>query len=136
MNNESVKKSPEKSVEVLEGAKMVKQKICIKNQHVYNNCYGLRSRAIKELYTTETRCRVLKTRESQYSPSYGLAPKKDSLKLVVKTFSIPRSENILYTEEFCVSPENALKCTKRYIWFNLMPLVASSNNIYMFENST
>ena len=49
MKNESVKKSLEKSKNVLEEKrKMFKQKICIKkDQHVYNNCYELRSRAIK-----------------------------------------------------------------------------------------
>ena len=48
MKNERVEKSLEKSKNVLEEKrKMVKQKICIKNQHVYNNCYKLRSRAIK-----------------------------------------------------------------------------------------
>ena len=50
MKNESVRKSPEKSKNVLEEKrKMVKQKICIKkDRHVYNNCYELRSRAIKK----------------------------------------------------------------------------------------
>ena len=49
MKNESVKESLEKSKKVLEEKrKMVKRKICIKkDQHVYNNCYELRSRAIK-----------------------------------------------------------------------------------------
>ena len=43
---ESVKKSLEKSKNVLEEKrKNVKQKICIK-KHVYNNCYELRSRSI------------------------------------------------------------------------------------------
>ena len=47
MKNESVKKSLEKSNNVLEEKrKMVKRKICIKNTHAYNNCYELRSRAI------------------------------------------------------------------------------------------
>ena len=48
MKNESVKKSLEKSKNVLEEKrKMVKQKICMKkDQDVYNNCYELRSRAI------------------------------------------------------------------------------------------
>ena len=45
MMNESVKKSLEKSKNVLEEKrKIVKQKICIKKDtHVYNNCYELRS---------------------------------------------------------------------------------------------
>ena len=49
MKNESVKKSLEKSKNVLEEKrKTVKRKICIKKYtHVYNNCYELRSRAIK-----------------------------------------------------------------------------------------
>ena len=49
MMNESVKKSLENSKNVLEEkSKIVKQKNCIKkNKHVYNNCYELRSRAIK-----------------------------------------------------------------------------------------
>ena len=49
MKNESVKKSLEKSKNVLEEKrKTVKRKICIKKDtHVYNNCYELRSRAIK-----------------------------------------------------------------------------------------
>ena len=48
MKNESVKKSLEKSKNALqEKHKIVKQNICIKkDQHVYNNCYELRSRAI------------------------------------------------------------------------------------------
>ena len=48
MMNESVKKSLEKSKNVLEeNRKNVKRKICIKNDtHVYNNFYELRSRAI------------------------------------------------------------------------------------------
>ena len=47
--NESVKKSHEKSKNVLEEKrKIVKQKICTKkDQHVYNNCYEFCSRAIK-----------------------------------------------------------------------------------------
>ena len=49
MMNESVKKSLEKSKNVLEEKrKIVKQKICIKKTHVYNNCYELRSRAINK----------------------------------------------------------------------------------------
>ena len=48
MINESVKKSLQKSKNVLEEKrKIVKPKICIKKKHVYNNCYELRSRAIK-----------------------------------------------------------------------------------------
>ena len=48
MKNASVKNSLEKSKNVLEEKrKMVKRKTCIKNQHVYNNCYERRSRAIK-----------------------------------------------------------------------------------------
>ena len=49
MINESVKKSLEKSKNVLEEKrKIVKRQICIKkDKHVYNNCYELRSRAIK-----------------------------------------------------------------------------------------
>ena len=48
MKNESVKKSLEKSKNVLEEKrKTVKRKICIKKAHVYNNSYELRSRAIK-----------------------------------------------------------------------------------------
>ena len=50
MKNESVKKSLEKSKNVLEEKrKTVQQKICIKKTHVYNNCYELRSRAIKHM---------------------------------------------------------------------------------------
>ena len=46
MKNESVKKSPEKSKNILEEKrKMVKRKICIKD--VYNIFYELRSVAIK-----------------------------------------------------------------------------------------
>ena len=50
MNNESAKKSLEKSKNVPEEKrKMVGRKICIeKDQHVYNNCYERRSRAIKK----------------------------------------------------------------------------------------
>ena len=50
MKNESVKKSLEKSKNVLEEKrKTVKRKICIKKDtHVYYNCYELRSRAIKK----------------------------------------------------------------------------------------
>ena len=52
MENEIVKKSLEKSKNVLEEKrKNVKQKICIKKDtHVYNNCYELRSRAINNTY--------------------------------------------------------------------------------------
>ena len=48
MNNESVKPL-DKSKNVLEEKrKMIKQKVCTKkNKNVYNNCYELRSRAIK-----------------------------------------------------------------------------------------
>ena len=50
MKNESEKKSLEKSKNVLEEKrKKVKRKVCIKKQHVYNNCYELRSRAINKL---------------------------------------------------------------------------------------
>ena len=50
MKNKSVKKSFEKSQNVLEEKRtIVEQKICIKNQHVYNNCYELRSRAINNI---------------------------------------------------------------------------------------
>ena len=50
MMNESVKKSLEKSKNVLEEKrKIVKRKICIKKDtHVCNNCYELRSRAINK----------------------------------------------------------------------------------------
>ena len=42
MKNESVKKSLEKTKNVLEEKrKMVKRKTCKKDQHVYNNCYEL-----------------------------------------------------------------------------------------------
>ena len=48
--NESVKKSLEKSKNVLEEKRnIVKRKICIKKTHVYDNCYELRLRAIKNL---------------------------------------------------------------------------------------
>ena len=48
--NESVKKSLEKSKNVVEEKrKIVKQKICIKNKDVYNNCHELRSRPINHL---------------------------------------------------------------------------------------
>ena len=55
MKNESVKKSLEKSKNVLEEKhKIVKRKNCIKKDtHVYNNCYELRSRAIKNLCLSE-----------------------------------------------------------------------------------
>ena len=51
MMNESVKKSLEKSKNVLEEkGKIVKRKICIKKDtHVYSNCPELRSRAINHL---------------------------------------------------------------------------------------
>ena len=51
MKSESVKKSLEKSKNVLEEKrKIVQQKNCIqKDTHVYNNCYAHRSRAIKKL---------------------------------------------------------------------------------------
>ena len=57
MMNESVKKSLEKSKNVLEEKrKIAKRKICIqKDAHVYNNCYELRSRAIKHLEKNEQR---------------------------------------------------------------------------------
>ena len=50
MKNESVKKPLEKSKNVLEEKrKIVKQKIFIKkDQHVYINCYELRSREINQ----------------------------------------------------------------------------------------
>ena len=50
MKNESVKKSLEKSKKVLEEErKTVQRKVCLKkDQHVYYNCYELRSRAIKQ----------------------------------------------------------------------------------------
>ena len=50
MKIESEKKSPEKSKNVLEEKrKMVKQKnLNKKDQHIYSNCYELRSRAIKK----------------------------------------------------------------------------------------
>ena len=52
MKKESVKMSLEKSKNVLEEKrKIVKRTICIKkDQHVYNNCYELRSRAIKKIF--------------------------------------------------------------------------------------
>ena len=50
--NEIVKKSLEKSKNVLkEKRKIVRRKICIQKTHVNNNCYELRSRAIKKTYT-------------------------------------------------------------------------------------
>ena len=50
MKNESVKKSLEKSKNILEEKrKTFKRKICIKKDtHAYNNCYELRSRATKK----------------------------------------------------------------------------------------
>ena len=58
MKNESVKKSPEKSKNALEE----KRKNCQaknlhkKDQHVYNNCYELLSRAINDLrHSSETK---------------------------------------------------------------------------------
>ena len=53
--NEIVKKSLEKSQNVLEEKrKIVKRKICIKKDtHVYNNCYELRSRAINQMKSTK-----------------------------------------------------------------------------------
>ena len=50
MKNESPKKSLETSKNVLgEKRKTVKRKICIKKgTHVYNDCYELRSGAIKK----------------------------------------------------------------------------------------
>ena len=48
MKNESVKKSLEESKNVLEKRKMVKpKKLHKKDQHVYSNCYELRSKEIK-----------------------------------------------------------------------------------------
>ena len=60
MKNESVKKSLEKSKNVLEEKrKMVKQKILHKkDQQVYNNCYELRSRAIKMIHPHEEKTSV------------------------------------------------------------------------------
>ena len=54
MKNEGVKKSPEKSKNVPEEkSKMVKRTICHKkDQHVYNNCNELRSRAINQPFVT------------------------------------------------------------------------------------
>ena len=59
MKNESVKKSLEKSKNVLEQKrKTVKRKICIKKDtHVYNNCYELRSRAINHKSKTKQQLR-------------------------------------------------------------------------------
>ena len=37
-----------KGVKVNQQVKIVKRKFCIKKTHVYNNCYELRSRAIKK----------------------------------------------------------------------------------------
>ena len=49
MKNESVKKSLEKSKNVLEKHKNAQAKnLHKKDQHVYNNCYELRSRAINQ----------------------------------------------------------------------------------------
>ena len=45
MKNESVKKTREKSKNVLEKFGQAK-KVLEKDQHVYNDCYELRSRAI------------------------------------------------------------------------------------------
>ena len=60
MKNESVKKSLEKSKNVLEEKrKIVNRKICIKKTHVYNNCYELRSSAIKKDFSN-TSLRVVK----------------------------------------------------------------------------
>ena len=50
MKHETAKKSLEKSKNVLEEKrKIVRQKNFIKKTHVYNNCYELRSRAIKNV---------------------------------------------------------------------------------------
>ena len=49
MKNESVKKSIDKSKNVLEKRKNGQaKKLHKKDQHVYNNCYELRSRAIDQ----------------------------------------------------------------------------------------
>ena len=50
MKNKSVKRSLEKSKNVLEEKrKIIKRQVCIKkDQQVYNNCYELRSRANKK----------------------------------------------------------------------------------------
>ena len=47
MKNESVKNSREKSNNVLEAQKAQAKNLIKKDQHVHNNCYKLRSRAIK-----------------------------------------------------------------------------------------
>ena len=46
-NFRSRKTQKVKGVKVTRKVKTVKQKFCIKKTHVYNNCYELRSRAIK-----------------------------------------------------------------------------------------
>ena len=71
MKNESVKKSLEKSKNVLEEKrKTVKRKNCIKKDtHVYNNCYELRSRAIKKDFSN-TPFRVVKKTAPQYNSNF------------------------------------------------------------------
>ena len=68
MKHERVKKSLEKSKNVLEEKrKNVERKICIKETHVYNNCYELRSRAINNCYELRSRA-INKPREVKILP--------------------------------------------------------------------
>ena len=74
MKNESVKKSLEKSKNILEEKrKMVKRKnLHKKDQHVYNNCNELRSRAINRAQVSENvTCQRLKPTKNKLSFCYG-----------------------------------------------------------------
>ena len=72
MKNESRKKSREKSKNVLEEKlKNVQAKnFHRKDQYVYNNCYELRSRAIKNVKETATHFRVLITKGKSFLKNF------------------------------------------------------------------
>ena len=70
MENKSVKKSPEKSKKVLEAENGPAKILHKKDQHVYNYCYELRSRAIKQTnlcnnFQTTREQKLLKNRSNQ-----------------------------------------------------------------------
>ena len=111
MMNESVKKSIEKSKNVLEEKrKTLKRKICIKNTHVYNNCYEVRSRAIKKLYTKNPHLKPKVTETKKIKPLFfklkfywfSVSSNFNGFKTVVSMFFVQFSVLSLFVVFFLV----------------------------------
>ena len=99
MMNESVKKSLEKSKNVLEEKrKIAKHKICIKkDKHVYNKCHELRSRAINHL-----KVKNQSVKKSLEKSKYVLEEKR---RIVKRNFCIKKTHTFIIFAMNCVQEQ-------------------------------